>query len=58
MSKILSFSKAKKKKDRAVKDKHTEKNRVKFGRTKIEKKLDKAKAETHIKLVDDHNLDD
>ncbi|MDG1438891.1 MAG: DUF4169 family protein [Emcibacteraceae bacterium] len=58
MSEILSFSKAKKKKARVEKEKQANENRAKFGRTRFQKKLDKAKAENHINLVDDHKLDD
>lgn len=58
MAEILSFSKAKKQKKRADKEKRAEVNRVKFGRTKSEKKLDQASKSKLSKHLDDHKIDD
>ncbi|MDG1709290.1 MAG: DUF4169 family protein [Emcibacteraceae bacterium] len=58
MSEILSFSKAKKKKDRVLKETRAEENRAKFGRTKLQKEQDKIKSKKFVKLIDDHKIDD
>ena len=57
MAEPINFNKARKAKLRSDKEKRTAENRVKFGRTKAEKQLDKAKAEKLNKHVDNHELD-
>ena len=47
MSDIISFSKAKKKNTKAEKEKQASENRLKFGRTKLEKKLEILKLQTY-----------
>ena len=49
-----------KRKQRAFNEKETlaQNNRVKFGRTKVEKNLAKAKEQQRKKLLDDHKLSD
>jgi len=53
----INFNKARKAKLRSEKEKRASETRVKFGRTKAEKQLDKAKADKLTKHVDDHELD-
>lgn len=57
MAEILSFSKALKKDAKQKKEKRADKNRIKFGRTKAEKKLAKSKQEKNNKKIDDHQID-
>jgi len=55
---IINFKTAKKHAGYAKKDAQATENRVKFGRSKTEKRktdFDKSKAKTHL---DDHKLDD
>jgi|TARA_R110002096_G_scaffold416576_2_gene619471 Domain of unknown function (DUF4169) len=58
MSNIISFSKARKKITRQEKEKHASENRVKFGRKKVEKKLEDAQKTKRDKHLSDHKLDD
>ncbi|HRW31094.1 MAG TPA: DUF4169 family protein, partial [Emcibacteraceae bacterium] len=58
MAEILSLSKARKKKVRAVKETRASENRVKFGRTKAEKKLTEAKKAKREKDLSAHKRDD
>ncbi|MBL4602450.1 MAG: DUF4169 family protein [Emcibacteraceae bacterium] len=57
MNDILSLSKARKKKTRAEKEKSAEQNRVKFGRTKAEKKLASAKRKKTSDNLSAHKRD-
>jgi hypothetical protein len=52
MAEILSLSKARKAKARADKEQVAAENRVKFGRTKAEKQLDKAQSALVEKRLD------
>jgi hypothetical protein len=52
MSKPVNLNQARKARDRSVKDAQAAENRVKFGRTKLEKLRDKAEAERLAKAVD------
>lgn len=58
MAEILSLSKARKKKARADKETRATENRVKFGRTKAEKKLTEAKKTKLDKELNAHKRDD
>ena len=53
MAEILSLSKARKAKARAEKEQLAAENRAKFGRTKVEKQLETAKAKLSEKRLDD-----
>ncbi len=58
MSKIINFGKAKKAKEKTRKQKSASENRLKFGRTKAEKILEKAKFDMRDKKLSDHKMDD
>ncbi|MBT5188041.1 MAG: DUF4169 family protein [Kordiimonadaceae bacterium] len=58
MSDIISFSKAKKKNTKAEKEKQASENRLKFGRTKLEKKLEILKVNKADKNLSDHKIKD
>lgn len=58
MADILSFSAARKKKIKAAKEEHAVQNRVKFGRTKAEKKLATLKNKKVDKNLSDHETED
>jgi hypothetical protein len=60
MAEIISLSKARKAKARAEKDQLAAENRVKFGRTKAEKQLDKARDTLATNRIESHrrNPDD
>lgn len=57
MAEIISFSKARKKTTKLKKEQKAEENRIKFGRTKAEKKLQQNKQNKNNKDLDDHQLD-
>ncbi|NNC36820.1 MAG: DUF4169 family protein [Hyphomonadaceae bacterium] len=57
MAEPINFNKARKAKLRSDKEKRATENRIKFGRTKAEKQLDKAKTDKLNKHIDDHELD-
>jgi len=57
MAEILSLSKARKSKAKAEKDALAAENRLKFGRTKTEKAVDKAKRDLAEKGIDAHKRD-
>ena len=57
MAKLINFNKARKAKLRSDKENRAPENRVKFGRTKAEKQLEKVKTDKLAKHVDDHELD-
>jgi hypothetical protein len=54
MADILSLSKARKAKARSAKDAIAAENRIKFGRTKAQKALDKAEVARTDKQIDAH----
>lgn len=54
MADILSLSKARKSKAKAEKDALAAENRIRFGRTKAEKAVDKAKRGLAEKSIDAH----
>jgi len=58
MGKILSLSKVRKTLAKAEKEKKANNNRIKFGRTKGEKDLAKAREGLADKKLDDKKLDD
>ena len=57
MAEILSLSKARKARAKAGREQLAAENRVKFGRTKAEKQLDKARAELDARRVEGHLRD-
>jgi hypothetical protein len=58
MAEIISLSKARKKKKREETNKKANENRVKFGRSKADKKLEDARKERCKKDLDGHKIDD
>ena len=58
MSEPVNLNKFRKAKAKAEKEQRSKENRAKFGRTKAEKQLDKARADKVIKLTDGHRLKD
>lgn len=54
MTEIINLNKKRKAKARVEKEKTAANNRVKFGRTKEEKKLEKAKAELAKRHIQGH----
>lgn len=58
MTDPVNLNKFRKAKKRAEKEQQAAENRVKFGRTKAEKDLEKARLEKLKKAADDHKLDD
>ncbi len=54
---VIKFGKAKKAIAQQKKEKTAAENRVKFGRTKSEKRRDKLSEQKHQKSVDDHKRD-
>ena len=57
MADILSLSKARKSKAKADKEACASENRVKFGRTRAEKAVDKARQDPTEKSIDAHKRD-
>ncbi|MFC7780519.1 DUF4169 family protein [Legionella taurinensis] len=57
MADIISLSKKRKAKARSQKEKKASENRIKFGRTKSEKKLDTLEKERHERQLDGHKLE-
>lgn len=57
MTEIINLNQHRKAKSRTQKEKQASENRHKFGRTKLEKKLEKLKAEYSKKLLDGHKRD-
>lgn len=57
MSKIVSLSQARKRMSRAKKRAQADENAVKFGRTKPEKELERARAEKAARDLDRHGRD-
>ena len=58
MAEPVNLNKFRKAKRRAEKEQRASENRVKFGRTKAEKEIEKSRAEKLKKAADDHKLDD
>ena len=56
MSKLVNLNKARKVKERSAKEQAAAENRAKFGRTKVEKSLEKARAEKLARLTEGHRL--
>lgn len=54
MTSPINLNKARKAKEKAGAEQRAKENRVKFGRTKAEKKLEAAKAEKQAKLTEGH----
>ena len=58
MSEPVNLNKFRKAKAKAEKQQTAKENRAKFGRTKAEKQLDKARAEKQAKLTEAHRRRD
>lgn len=58
MGEVVSFSKAKKARDKAQAKAHARENRVKFGRTKAQKVFEKTQAESAERTLDGARRDD
>ncbi|KCZ49401.1 DUF4169 family protein [Hyphomonas pacifica] len=58
MSDPINLNKFRKAKAKAEKEQRAVENRAKFGRTKADKTLDKARADKVIRLTDGHRLKD
>lgn len=58
MTTPINLNKARKAKAKAEKGQKAKENRAKYGRTKADKDLDKARAEKLAKLTDAHRLKD
>lgn len=56
MADPVNLNKFRKAKKRAEKEQRSTENRAKFGRTKVEKDLEKARSEKLKKIADDHKL--
>jgi hypothetical protein len=56
MSEPVNLNKFRKAKAKAEKEQKAKENRTKFGRTKAEKSLEKARADKQSKLTDAHRL--
>jgi len=54
MAEIVNFNKARKSKARADRKARATENRVKFGRTKADRDLEKARAEKAVRNIDAH----
>ena len=58
MAEIIKFGARRKERAKAQKEITAQNNRVKYGRTKQQKTIDKAKVERANKLLDEHKLSD
>lgn len=58
MTNIISLSKARKKKEKAQKEDNAQQNRIKFGRRKGDKKLEKLKIKKADQHLSDHKIND
>lgn len=58
MADIINLNKKRKAKARLVKEKKAAENRIKFGRTKKEKQIEKLENERHERHLDGHKLED
>jgi hypothetical protein len=57
MADLINLNKKRKAKIRVEKEKKASENRIKFGRTKQEKRLEKQDKERSERLLDDHKLE-
>ena len=57
MAEILSLSKVRKAKARVVKEQTAAANRIKFGRTKAERRLEEAKGALETRRIDAHRVE-
>ncbi|MEH6488136.1 DUF4169 family protein [Hyphomonas oceanitis] len=57
MTTPINLNKARKAKARSAKEQAAAENRAKFGRTKVEKSLEQARAEKLTRLTEGHRLD-
>ncbi|MBM3560684.1 MAG: DUF4169 family protein [Alphaproteobacteria bacterium] len=58
MAEIVNLKNRRKLAERAAKDAQAEQNRARFGRTKVEKQLDKAERERSLRDLDSKKLED
>jgi hypothetical protein len=58
MADIVNLRAVRKRKAREAEQVHAAENRIKFGRTKAEKQLEKAEAERESKNIDAHKRED
>ena len=56
MSEPINFNKFRKARAKAEKEQKAKENRAKFGRTKVERQLDKARADKLANLTEGHRL--
>lgn len=54
---IINLNKKRKSKIRSEKEKKTSENRIKFGRTKKEKRIDEQSNKNHERYLDGHKLE-
>ncbi len=52
--KVVNLRQARKRRARAEKERRAEENRIRFGRTKAERRLTAAEQEKHVRHVDGH----
>lgn len=57
MAEVINLNKKRKAKNKVEKEKKASENRIKFGRTKIEKQLEKLDIERHQRHLDGHKLE-
>lgn len=57
MTEVINLNKKRKAKARIEKEKHASANRIKFGRTKEEKQLEKFTAEKAVRHIEGHKQD-
>jgi hypothetical protein len=57
MAKIVSLNRFRKEKERAAKTATASENRAAYGRTKADKKIEKAREDKVSKTLDQHQLD-
>lgn len=57
MAEIINFNKKRKAKNRIVKENNASANRIKFGRTKIEKQLEHLERTRYERHLDSHKLE-
>ncbi|MBB4305380.1 hypothetical protein GGD81_004456 [Rhodobium orientis] len=58
MGDVINFRQARKKHDRAAKERTAEENRTRFGRTKGEKAAEDQRRDAEIRHIDGHRLGD
>jgi hypothetical protein len=57
MANVINLNKKRKTKAKGEKEKQAEQNRIKFGRTKEQKQLEKLKADKAKRHIDGHKID-